>query len=105
MNITDVGHLTDDEHDEGDDKIEAQAGRENRIIEKLFLYKEVQEVHFVAGDFDIIAKICLERNLLSSDAEVIGQFIQNRVRSIPGVVKTQTLIPLSSKLKREPSIG
>ena len=30
MNITDVGHLTDDEHDEGEDKIEAQAGRENR---------------------------------------------------------------------------
>jgi cysteinyl-tRNA synthetase len=30
MNITDVGHLTDDERDEGEDKIEAQAGRENR---------------------------------------------------------------------------
>ncbi len=30
MNITDVGHLTDDEHDEGEDKIQAQAGRENR---------------------------------------------------------------------------
>ncbi|MDP6955949.1 MAG: cysteine--tRNA ligase, partial [Planctomycetota bacterium] len=27
MNITDVGHLTDDEHDEGEDKIEAMARR------------------------------------------------------------------------------
>ncbi|MEW6073064.1 MAG: cysteine--tRNA ligase [Planctomycetota bacterium] len=30
MNITDVGHLTDDEHDAGEDKIEVQAGREHR---------------------------------------------------------------------------
>jgi cysteinyl-tRNA synthetase len=28
MNITDVGHLTDDDHDEGEDKIEARARRE-----------------------------------------------------------------------------
>lgn len=30
MNITDVGHLTDDEADEGEDKIEAQARREQK---------------------------------------------------------------------------
>lgn len=30
MNITDVGHLTDEEGDEGEDKIEAQARRERR---------------------------------------------------------------------------
>ncbi|MDP6839556.1 MAG: cysteine--tRNA ligase, partial [Planctomycetota bacterium] len=30
MNITDVGHLTDDEHDEGEDKIEAMARRSGK---------------------------------------------------------------------------
>jgi cysteinyl-tRNA synthetase len=30
MNITDVGHLTDEEHDEGEDKIEAKARREGK---------------------------------------------------------------------------
>ena len=44
MNITDVGHLTDDDHDQGEDKIEAQARREkldpwkiSRDIAALFL--------------------------------------------------------------------
>ena len=39
--------------------INAETGRENRIMERLFAYKEVQEVHFIPGDFDILAKIIL----------------------------------------------
>jgi hypothetical protein len=82
--------------------INAETGRENRIMERLFAYKEVQEVHFIPGDFDILAKIVVERDLISSDSEVIGQFVQNRVRRIQGVAKTLTIIPLSSKRKENP---
>ena len=81
--------------------ISVQAGRENRIMDKLFAYKEVQEVNFVPGDFDIIAKIAVKRNLFDSDSEVIGQFIQNRVRRIQGIIKTQTIIPISTRRKGE----
>jgi len=80
--------------------ISVEPRREDRIMEKLFAFKEVQEVHFVPGDFDIIIKIAMELDLIVSDSEVIGDFIQNRVRRIPGVVKTQTIIPISSKLKK-----
>jgi hypothetical protein len=41
--------------------------------------------------------------LIASDSEVIGHFIQNRVRRIPGVVKTKTIIPISSKIKKDHS--
>ncbi|MCU1454686.1 MAG: cysteinyl-tRNA synthetase [Acidimicrobiales bacterium] len=34
-NITDVGHLTDDDHDAGDDKVEAAARREGRSAEEI----------------------------------------------------------------------
>jgi DNA-binding Lrp family transcriptional regulator len=80
--------------------INVEAGREDRIMEKLFTYKEVQEIHFVPGDFDIIAKIAVEQDYLSSDSEVIGQFLHDKVRRMPGVIKTQTIIPISSKRKR-----
>lgn len=80
--------------------ISVETRRENRIIEKLFAHKEVQEVHFVPGDFDIIVKIVMERDLITSDSEVIGHFVQNTVRRIPGVVRTKTIIPISSKLKK-----
>jgi len=73
-------------------------------MEKLFGYKEVQEVHFIPGDFDILVKIVVNRNIISSDSEAIGQFIQKRVRRIQGVVKTRTIIPLSSKRKQNPQV-
>ena len=84
--------------------INAETGRENRIMERLFAYREVPEVHFIPGDFDILAKIVVERDLISSDSEAIGQFVQNRIRRIQGVAKTQTIIPLSSKRKENPKV-
>src|SRR5215467_4938614 len=35
MNITDVGHLTDDRLDQGDDKVLASARRENKTAEEI----------------------------------------------------------------------
>jgi len=73
--------------------------REDRIIEKLYDLKEVREIHSVHGDVDVLIKIVLTRDLVSSDAEMIGQFVHNQVRQIPGVISTQTLIPSMSKIK------
>ena len=78
--------------------------REYRIIENLYALDEVREVHSVHGDVDIIAKIVLKRDLLSSDAEIIGQFVHNKVRQIPGVISTQTLIPGLSKIKENRTV-
>jgi hypothetical protein len=41
----------------------------------------------------------LTRDLLSSDAEIIAQFVHENIRSISGVTSTQTLIPGYSKVK------
>ena len=73
--------------------------RDHHIVDKLFSFKEVKDVHLVHGNVDIIAKIVLKRDLLSSDAVKIGEFIHNHVRRIPGVVSTQTLIPSYSKME------
>lgn len=73
------------------------AKQEIRIVDKLFSLDEVKEVHSVHGSIDIIAKIVLKRNLLTPDAETIGHFVHNKVRKIPGVMSTQTLIPGYSK--------
>ena len=78
-------------------------GSVGKYMERLFAYREVQEVHVIPGDFDILAKIVVERDLISSDSEAIGQFVQNRIRRIQGVAKTQTIIPLSSKRKENRS--
>lgn len=76
-----------------------EAKRELKIVDKLFAIPEVKEIHSVIGSIDILVKIVLTRNLLSSDAEVIGQFVQDKVRQIGGILSTQTLIPGASKIK------
>jgi len=80
--------------------VSVESGKEDRVAEKLFAYREVEEVHLVPGDFDLIVKIVMSRELIESETEVIGLFIQNKVRRLPGVVKTKTTIPISSKQKK-----
>jgi hypothetical protein len=77
-----------------------QAKREHKIVEKLFELDEVQEIHSVHGDVDLLVKIELTRDLLSSDAEMISQFVHDEVRQLSGVVSTKTLIPGFSKSKQ-----
>ncbi len=76
-----------------------QAKKEDRIIERLFELSEVREIHSVHGDIDILVKIELTRDLLISDAETIGQFVHEKIRQIPGVNSTKTLIPGFSRVK------
>ena len=81
--------------------LNVDAKRELKVIDKLFALPEVREVHSIHGSIDILVKIVLTRDLLSSDAEVIGQFVHEKVRQIDGVNSTQTLIPGTSKIKIE----
>ena len=79
--------------------IEVKAGKEIIVMDRLHEMEEIQEVHFVHGVFDLIAKIIIKRELLSSDAEIIGQFLHQKVRQVKDVTKTQTLIPVFSREK------
>jgi hypothetical protein len=79
--------------------MQVQAKREHKIVERLFDLDEVIEVHSVHGDVDLLVKIELTRDLLSSDAEIISQFVHENVRQLAGVNTTKTLIPGFSKMK------
>jgi len=72
---------------------------ENKIMDKLWALEEVREIHSVHGAIDIVIRVRLMRDLLSSDAELISQFLQSTIRQWQGVVSTQTLLPGLSKVK------
>ena len=76
-----------------------QARKETRLMEKIYELEPVREIHSVHGEVDILAKIVLTRNLLTSDAEIIGDFVHENIRGISGVSSTRTLIPGYSKIK------
>ncbi len=77
-----------------------QGKKELKIIDKLYGFKEVKEIYSVHGDVDLLVKVELTRDLLSSDAEIISQFVHEKVRQIPGINSTNTLIPGFSKIKK-----
>lgn len=88
-------------HDNQDS--EAKCFRENQECEGAFDYidRGICNVPLdqIVGSIDILVKIVLTRNLLSSDAEVIGQFVHEKVRQIEGILSTQTWIQGASKIK------
>ncbi len=69
------------------------------VIDKLFSLDEIQEVHSVHGSIDILVKIVLRRDFLASDAEIISEFVDQGIRRIEGINRTQTIIPGLSKVK------
>ncbi len=79
--------------------INVKGAIERKVVDKIFNVEGVIEVHSVHGNIDILIKIKLTRDLLSSDAETIGEFVDKRIRSIHGVDSTQTIIPAISKVK------
>ncbi|MBF0229040.1 MAG: Lrp/AsnC ligand binding domain-containing protein [Desulfamplus sp.] len=76
-----------------------RAKHEYKIIEKLFELDEIVEIHAVHGDADLLIKVRLSRDLLSSDAEVISNFVHEKMRQLNGVVSSKTLIPGLSRIK------
>ena len=76
------------------------ASKEYKVVDKLFALDEVKEIHSVHGSVDIILKVVLQRDLVASDAETIGDFVHTQVRRINGIKSTQTLIPGYSKMKQ-----
>jgi hypothetical protein len=81
--------------------INVEGKHEQRIMDKLFALDEVQELHSVHGSIDLVVKATLQRDILSSDAEVISQFTHGMIRPIRGIMSTQTLIPGLSRVKGE----
>ena len=80
-----------------------QTSKGMKLIEKLYALDEVKEIYSVHGEVDLLVKVELTRDLLSSDAEVISQFVHERVRQLPGIISTNTLIPGFSKIKAPPT--
>ena len=60
--------------------ITAEAKREAKTVDRIFALPEVREVHAVHGSVDMLVKVALTRDLLTSDAEVIGHFVQEKIR-------------------------
>ena len=61
-------------------------GKKKAVADKLLRFKEIEDIHELYGQFDIIAKIS------APDIKKLEDFIQNNIRNIKDIEGTQTLV-------------
>jgi len=66
--------------------ISTAPAKEHDVHTEISKVKEIVELHPLFGDYDLIAKVEADNhNLLS-------QIVMNKIRTIPGVIDTKTLM-------------
>ena len=68
--------------------VETTIGMNVKVHEQLKAFREVRSSDRINGPHDIIAKVEVV------DMEALGGFLEDRVRLLPGVVKTSTCVVL-----------
>jgi len=72
-------------------KYDPSAGiKQKEVAEKIANLPEIQEVHIIAGDWDMIAKV------REKDVEGLGKAVLDKIREIKGVKETVSLIVFES---------
>ena len=71
--------------------INTEIGAENEVLKKLTNIEGVKEVYEVYGMFDIVAKV------EASSHEALREIVINRIRQIPQVKSTTTMLIIEEK--------
>jgi DNA-binding Lrp family transcriptional regulator len=67
-------------------EIKCALGKTYQVASALAEAEIASEIYSIAGEFDILAKFYVERDV------DIGHFVGEKVHSIPGIADTRTLI-------------
>jgi DNA-binding Lrp family transcriptional regulator len=67
-------------------QIKCELGKTYAVASALAEAEIASEIYSIAGDFDILAKFYVEREV------DIGHFVGQKVQCIPGIADTRTLI-------------
>lgn len=65
--------------------INVTPGAEKKVFDTMIKWEEIEELHPLFGDYDLIAKIS------SPDLEGLSHIVVNKIRTIKGVTETKTL--------------
>ncbi len=62
------------------------SGTEREVAQKLINFEEVLQADIIFGEYDVIAKLTTE------DLDTLENFVSERVRTVPNVLVTSTMI-------------
>jgi DNA-binding Lrp family transcriptional regulator len=62
------------------------SGTEREVAQKLIEFDEVLQADIIFGEYDVVAK------LLTADLDALEGFVSEKVRTVPNVLVTSTMI-------------
>jgi DNA-binding Lrp family transcriptional regulator len=62
------------------------SGTEREVAEKLSTFDQVMQADIVFGEYDVIARLCVE------DLDKLEDFVSQSIRTVPNVLVTSTMI-------------
>jgi DNA-binding Lrp family transcriptional regulator len=76
-------------------------GSDEQVAEQLLKFKEITEVHFISGIYDLLAVVeaSLHGRTIFTTIPEISQLLIQKIRKIEGVRDTNTLLPFRSLTK------
>jgi DNA-binding Lrp family transcriptional regulator len=81
--------------------LQTETGRAREVADRLFKLDEVKEVHVITGNWDLLAVIEAEREVVSPTDERVLNVVMDKITQVPHVTRTNTIIPSFSKSKSQ----
>jgi Lrp/AsnC family transcriptional regulator, regulator for asnA, asnC and gidA len=79
--------------------LQVDAGSAKNVADRLLDFDEVKEVHIITGEWDILAVIEAERQIVAPTDEAVLQVVLDKIDKVPHVRRSNTIIPSFSKSK------
>ena len=79
--------------------IKTEPGREREVADKLAKLSDVKEVHIITGEWDILAVIETEREIVLPTDEKVLELVMDKITTLPYLRDTNTIIPSFSQYK------
>ena len=79
--------------------IKAAPGHEKDVIEDLMKIKEVQEAHVIPGEWDILAVVSAQKEIVVPSDLKVYNLVMDKIVKIKNVQDTNTMVSQFSKSK------
>ena len=79
--------------------IKVAPGHEEKVVEDLMKIDQVKEAHIVPGDWDIIAVVSSEKQIVVPSDERVYRIVIDKINKIKHIQDTNTLVSQFSQTK------
>jgi DNA-binding Lrp family transcriptional regulator len=79
--------------------LQTQSGKNEDVVRDLLKYKQTREAHVLLGKWDALAVMEFEKDVTITVPAQVAKMIDRQVAKIPGVVDTETYVPITFKMR------